>query len=120
MQIQVNTDKNIHGGESLALHVKTVVEAKLKHFRDQVTRVEAHLSDENSHKSSTGPDKKCVLEARPAGLQPLAVSHVAANVEQAISGAADKLERLLESTFGQLNTIKGRVPTGRDNVAADE
>ncbi len=115
MQIQVNTDKNIHGGETLTLKVKTVVDASLSRFRDQITRVEAHLSDESAHKSG-GADKKCVLEARPAGLHPLAVTHVAANLEQAIHGAAEKLERLLDSTFGQLNTVKGRTPTGREEV----
>ena len=115
MQIQVNTDKNIHGGETLTLKVKNVVDATLSRFRDQITRIEAHLSDENAHKSS-GADKKCVLEARSAGLHPLAVTHVAANLEQAIQGAAEKLERLLDSTFGQLNTVKGRTPIGREEV----
>ena len=115
MQIQVNTDKNIHGGETLTLKVKTVIGASLNRFRDQITRVEAHLSDETSHKSGV-VDKKCVLEARPAGLHPLAVTHVAANLEQAIHGATEKLERLLDSTFGQLNTVKGRTPTGREEV----
>ena len=115
MQVQVNTDKNIHGGESLTERVKTAVDARLKRFSDHITRVEAHLSDENAHKSS-GADKKCVLEARPAGLKPLAVSHVADNMEQAIHGAAEKLERLLDSTFGQLNNVKGRTPTGREEV----
>ena len=115
MQVQVNTDKHIHGGERLTLWVKTAVEAKLGRFADHITRVEAHLSDENSHKSG-GTDKKCVLEARPAGLQPLAVTHLAATLEQAISGAAEKLERLLDSTFGQLNSVKGRTPLGREEV----
>lgn len=112
MQIQTNTDKNIEGGERLSLHVQSLLQAKLSRFREHITRVEAHLSDESSHKSH-GDDKKCVMEARPAGLQPLAVTHFAATLDQAITGAADKLERLLEGTFGQLNTIKGRTPTGR-------
>ena len=115
MQVQVNTDKHIHGGERLTLWVKTAVDAKLGRFVDHITRVEAHLSDENSHKSG-GADKKCVLEARPAGLHPLAVTHLAATLEQAINGAAEKLERLLDSTFGQLNTVKGRTPLGREET----
>ena len=115
MQVQVNTDKNIHGGESLAERVKTAVDARLKRFSDHITRIEAHLSDENANKSG-GSDKKCVLEARPAGLKPLAVSHVADTMEQAIHGAAEKLERLLDSTFGQLNSVKGRTPSGREEV----
>ena len=46
----------------------------------------------------------------------MAVSHVADTMEQAIHGAAEKLERLLDSTFGQLNSVKGRTPTGREEV----
>lgn len=106
MQVQVNTDKNIEGGERLTQYVKTAVDAKLHRFGAQITRVEAHLSDENSHKSH-GDDKKCVLEARPAGRPPVAVTHLAPTLDQAISGAVDKLERVLDSTFGQLNHTKG-------------
>ena len=115
MQVQVNTDKHIHGGERLSLWVKTEVVAKLSRFADHVTRVEAHLSDESGHKSG-GADKKCLLEARPAGLHPLAVTHLAATLEQAVHGATEKLGRLLDSTFGQLNSVKGRVPTGREEA----
>lgn len=114
MQVQVHTDKHIHGGERLTLWVKTEVAAKLSRFGDHITRVEAHLSEDNSHKSG-GADKKCVLEVRPAGLHPLAVTHLAATLEQAIHGATDKLERLLDSTFGQLNA-KARVPAGREEA----
>lgn len=106
MQVQVNTDKNIEGGERLTEYVKTAINARLRRFGSQITRVEAHLSDETSRKSH-GDDKKCVLEARPAGLQPVAVTHLAATLDQAINGATEKLERVLDSTFGQLNHLKG-------------
>ena len=115
MQVQVNTDKHIHGGERLTLWVKTEVDAKLSRFAEHITRVEAHLSDESSHKSG-GADKKCVLEARPAGLHPLAVTHLAATLEQAVHGATEKLGRLLDSTFGQLNSVKGRIPASREET----
>jgi hypothetical protein len=42
------------------------------------------------------------LEARLAGLQPIAVSHQAATLEQAIVGAAEKLEHSLDSVLGRL------------------
>ncbi|OGB00861.1 MAG: ribosomal subunit interface protein [Burkholderiales bacterium RIFCSPHIGHO2_12_FULL_61_11] len=105
MQVQVNTDKNIEGGDRLTEYVKTAINARLRRFGSQITRVEAHLSDGSSHKSH-GDDKKCVLEARPAGLQPVVVTHLAETLDQAISGAAEKLERMLDSTFGQLNNPK--------------
>jgi ribosome-associated translation inhibitor RaiA len=99
MQVQVNTGKNIEGGERLAQYVKATVDAKLHRFVEQVTRIEAHLSEENSHKTHD-EDKKCVLEARPAGKPPVAVTHQAATLDQAIHGAVEKMERVLETTFG--------------------
>ncbi|MGC4097520.1 MAG: HPF/RaiA family ribosome-associated protein [Nitrospira sp.] len=102
MQIQVNTDNNIHGREAVVALVHTGVEGAVSRFRDRITRVEAHLSDTNGHKTK-GDDIRCVLEARLAGLQPIAVSHQASTVELALSGAADKLERSIEHTLGRLN-----------------
>ncbi len=101
MQIQVNTDNHIHGREEIVALVETSVEGAVGRFRDRITRVEAHLSDTNSHKTKDD-DIRCVLEARLAGHQPIAVTHQASTVELALSGAADKLERSVESTLGRL------------------
>ena len=101
MQVHVNTDNHIHGREEVIALVQTSVEGAIGRFRDRITRVEAHLSDTNSHKTK-GDDIRCVLEARLAGLQPIAVTHLASTVELAVSGAADKLERSVESTLGRL------------------
>ncbi|NOU11052.1 MAG: ribosomal subunit interface protein [Nitrospira sp.] len=101
MQIQVNTDNHIHGREEIVALVETSLEGAVGRFRDRITRVEAHLSDTNSHKTK-GDDIRCVLEARLAGHQPIAVTHQAATVELALSGAADKLERSVESTLSRL------------------
>ena len=113
MQIHTHTDKNIEGGERLSLHVQTLLQSKLSSFRENITRVEAHLSDESSQKSR-GDDKKCVLEARPAGMQPLVVTHFAETLDHAISGASEKMERLLDGTFGQLHTLKGKTTTVKE------
>ncbi len=113
MQIHTHTDKNIEGGERLGHHVQTLLQAKLSRFRENITRVEAHLSDESSQKARND-SKKCVLEARPAGMQPLAVTHFAETLDHAINGAAEKLERLLDATFGQLNDLKGKTTTVRE------
>ncbi len=43
------------------------------------------------------------MEARIEGRQPTAVSHQAANLDQAINRAADKLQRSIESTLGRLH-----------------
>jgi ribosome-associated translation inhibitor RaiA len=101
MQIQVNTDHNIEGREGLAEHVRTVVEKSLKKVGDRVTRVEVHLTDENSGKGGAA-DKRCVMEARVERHQPTAVTHHAPTINLAIDGAADKLERALTHLISRL------------------
>jgi ribosome-associated translation inhibitor RaiA len=101
MQIQTNTDRNITGSEGLAAQAQTIVEGALARFSDQITRVEIHLSDESGDRGGV-EDKRCLMEARLEGRQPIAVTHQAATVEQAMDGAADKLKRSIESTLGRL------------------
>jgi len=96
MKIQINTDSNIEGSEELTQQTQAVVESALERFAEHITRVEVHLSDENG-------DKRCVMEARLEGMQPVAVTDQAENMEQAINGAADKLERLLDHELGRLS-----------------
>jgi ribosome-associated translation inhibitor RaiA len=101
MKIQVNTDAHIEGREALAVHVGATVEHALRRFQDQVTRVEVHLSDENG--SKTGPrDKRCAMEARLEGRQPVTVTDDAATLDQAVRGAADKLARLIDNQLGRV------------------
>jgi ribosome-associated translation inhibitor RaiA len=106
MHIQVNSDHHIVVTESFATKIQALVVDALSRHSHQLTRVEVHLSDENSSKEG-GHDKKCVLEARPAGLKPLAVSDKAATIDEAIDGAIAKLDHLLEHTFGRLHSNKG-------------
>jgi ribosome-associated translation inhibitor RaiA len=103
MQIQINTDKNVVGDDRLAQRVVPALEDALDRFSAQITRLEVHLSDEDSDKKAGAGDKRCMLEARLAGLQPISVSHMAATLEQAVDGAADKLKRSLDSTLGRLD-----------------
>jgi ribosome-associated translation inhibitor RaiA len=101
MQIHINTDRNIEGHEALAAQVSGVVESALSRFSDRITRVEVHLSDENSAKNGGHDDIRCMMEARLEGRQPVAVTHQAVTVELAVDGAAGKLTRLIESTLGR-------------------
>lgn len=116
MQIQVNTDHNIEGREKLAHHIETDVMAALGRFGDKITRVEVHLSDETGPKSG-GVDKRCLMEARLAGLKPVAVSHEGKTLEEAYDGAAKKMQRMLESTLGRLNDHKGATSIRSEDVA---
>ena len=107
MQIQINTDRHIEGHEALAAQVSDVVESALSRISDYITRVEVHLSDENSNKKG-GNDMRCAMEARLKGRQPITVTHQAATLDQAVDGATDKLTRLIESTLGRLRDQKSR------------
>lgn len=102
MQIQINTDRNIQGHQGLSTKISGAVESSLSRFREYITRVAVHLSDENSHKR--GPnDMRCMMEVRLRGLQPIAVTHQAATLELAVDGASDKLIRLIENHVGRLH-----------------
>jgi ribosome-associated translation inhibitor RaiA len=102
MQIQVNSDKHI----SMHAALSTFIEGRLRHvldrFEGQLTRIEVHLSDENGNKSGS-QDKRCLLEARPKRYQSLIVTNDSPEVTTAVSGAVEKMQRLLETTFGRLS-----------------
>lgn len=104
MHIRVNTDRNIEGSDRLASNMEAIVRDAIARFADRITRVEMHLSDENSRDKGGTADKRCLLEARLAGLRPVVVSHVADSVEQAVDGAAEKLARSLDHTLGRLES----------------
>ena len=106
MQIQIHTDSNIDGGEKLIARFSSVVEGALERFSDRITRVKIHLSDQNAGKSGQD-DKRCMMEARLEGRQPITVTHQAASLDQAVDGAAHKLTRLIEGTLGRLHDHPG-------------
>jgi ribosome-associated translation inhibitor RaiA len=101
MIIQINTDNHIEGREALAEETSATVESTLGHLAEHITRVEVHLSDENSDKGGAH-DKRCMMEARLEGHQPIAVTDEAETIDQAIDGAAEKLKRSLDHTLGRL------------------
>ena len=94
MQIKVHTDNHITGDERLDEYTDGLIRGAVEHFQDYVTRVDAHLADENGAKGSDG-DKRCTLEAHVAGQAPIAVTAHAGTVREAMSGAAAKLEKVL-------------------------
>jgi ribosome-associated translation inhibitor RaiA len=105
MQIQINTDHNVPSHAAMTARVSGIVENSLGRFSARITRVEVHLSDENGNKSSPN-DKRCMMEARLKGRQPVAVSRQAATMDEALDGAGDKLARLLESALGRVHDQK--------------
>lgn len=101
MHIEINTDNHLQTDESVVRHVHQTLEGALSRFSGQVTRVEVHLHDRNASKKGDN-DKHCLLEARLEGRPPLAASDDAATLAAAISGAAKKLQRVLDTDLGRL------------------
>jgi len=94
MQIKVHTDNHITGDERLDEYTDALIRGAVEHFQDYVTRVDAHLADENSGKGPS-QDKRCTLEAHVAGQAPVAVTAHAGTVREAMTAAAGKLEKVL-------------------------
>ena len=101
MQIQINTDKNVTGNEELIASSTSLISQELSRYSNQITRVEVHFSDEDGSKDGVN-DKRCMVEARLAGMKPIAVTNQANTHEQAFFGAIDKLKTSLETITGRL------------------
>lgn len=99
MQILLNTDHNTDGRHEMADHLSRVVKDALHRFGDHITRVEAHLSDENSLVKPTPDEIQCTLEARLAGMDSVVVKDRAGNAHQAIQGALGKLKRAVATAL---------------------
>jgi ribosomal subunit interface protein len=108
MHVQLTTDNHIEGSAKLTSYVQSLVTDSLQRFNGRLTRVEVHLSDENSGKKSGSNDKRCSMEARVTGRQPVAVNATAPNIDQALDSAVNKLEKALATTFGRLEDSRNR------------
>ncbi|MDP2367756.1 HPF/RaiA family ribosome-associated protein [Rhodoferax sp.] len=107
MQIQVNTDDHIHGGDSLAQWVQDEASSRLSRFVEHITRLEVFLTDVDSGKSGVN-DKRCRLEARVANRQPVTVTADADKMANAFIAAVDKLSRALDTDLGRVKDRNGR------------
>jgi archaellum component FlaG (FlaF/FlaG flagellin family) len=101
MIILLNTDNNLAGSEELSQTVEELISKSLDRFAEHTTRVEVHLTDENSHKPGES-DKRCVLEARLEGMHPIAVSDNGDTHLQTVKRATDKLKAALDTAIGRL------------------
>jgi ribosome-associated translation inhibitor RaiA len=117
MQIQFNAQDSVDGHDVVAQHAQEVVRKALHRFGDHVTRVEIHISDVNGPKDAGGHDKRCVMEARLAGLHPLAVTELAGSVHQSIEGATQKLKRALDSAVGKMQEQRRTALVSDDLIA---
>ena len=105
MKIQVNSDKTISVNASLIRFVKGEMRRVLGRFATRLTRIEVHLSDVDNRKTGQA-DKRCLVEARPAGARPVSTRAKAGDLGFAVGQAGAKMKRLLTTFFSR----KGRRP----------
>ena len=116
MQVQVNTGNGVENKETLNRWANGFLNEALARFRQEITRVEVQFTDENRAKGGAD-DKRCMLEARLTGHDPVAVNNYAPTQDEAIRGATIKLLRALEHTLGKLERHEHR---DRDTIRKSE
>ncbi len=109
MQVQITSDSTISMHNKLSDSIGAYILNVLRRFDPYLTRVEVHLTGEANKAGLDSPrDKRCVLEARPRHHQILVASAASTDIDSAFAGAAAKLHRLLESTYGRLGDKRRR------------
>jgi Sigma 54 modulation protein / S30EA ribosomal protein len=118
MQVLVDSDHHIASGGDLTQRVQGVVEGRLDRYGGRITRVSVHLHDLNGDTNGGRAGQlgardarrtlRCLMEVRLGGMMPLAVSHEAPTLAEAIHVAADKLERALDHALGKLEDTTGQ------------
>lgn len=103
MIIQFNADRHLTVHEGFNDKLTDRLKKELNRFIEHITRLEVHLSDVNAEKK-TANDKKCLIEARVKGKQPVAVTAFGDTHELAVYGAAEKLKNSLDSIFGRMHS----------------
>lgn len=98
MQIQFNF-AHTEASDALEAFTREHLDSAIGRFEDRITRIEAHLSDTNGQHKSGPHDKHCMLEARPKGMDPVAVDASDDEFETAIRDAVGKLRRALTTRF---------------------
>ncbi|RAK67187.1 HPF/RaiA family ribosome-associated protein [Phenylobacterium kunshanense] len=106
VQVLVNTDNHLPGNVAVASRVEAAVRQGLRRFESHITHVEVFLADENAAKSGPG-DKRCSIEARPRGADPLAASDRGASIDEAVTSALGKLARVLDKELSKRRDHKG-------------
>jgi len=115
MQVQVNTSNGVDNKDTLDRWASEYLNEALGRFSQDITRVEVQLRDVNNGKKGAD-EKRCMLEARITGREPVAAKHHAPSQDEAIRGATQRLIHLLDHTLGKLERHQHR---DRDTIRKD-
>ena len=102
MFIQINTDNQVASDSERDARLEEQVKQRLARFEDRITDVEIHVSD-----AQGASDMRYTLEARMAGVPPVAVADNGATVDRAVLNAAKKAARALDHQVGKISDTKG-------------
>ncbi|BAK65098.1 hypothetical protein SLG_04230 [Sphingobium sp. SYK-6] len=106
MDVQINSDNVTDFRSDNVQTAEDQIRSRLDRFSRRLTRVELHLRDHDGPQTRTADGLEAMLEARPAGGQPLAVSHKAREPLEALGGALAKLVARLDSAFGKADRVR--------------
>ena len=95
MQIRIHAPHAAGASVSIDDWARRSLQEALSRFANELSALEVHFSDDNAARVSAD-HKRCTLEARLHGREPLAVQHQAERLDEALQGARAKLERALE------------------------
>ena len=101
MIIQLNTDKNLTIHSEYEAQITEKLNKDLDRYSEYISRIEVHMSDENGSKAGVN-DKKCLLEARIEGKQPVAASDLGDTYDLALKGATEKLKSALNTIVSKM------------------
>lgn len=101
MHIEINY-RDGKSSQALDDQIRESLQHTLGHLSERLTRLEVHLGDENAQKHGAN-DKRCLVEARPKGLDPIAVETHGEDYYETVRDAAGKLKRALETRFAKLS-----------------
>lgn len=105
MDFQFNTDNNIEGTEEMASRAEARVRERLARFETRLTRIEVHVRDIDGT-TSGARGIEAVIEARPAGREPVSSSDRGTEPAAAVNAALAKLVTRLDSEFGKLDRLR--------------
>ena len=118
MQIQVRSNQSVQTPASLEAWARGELDTALARFGDELTSLEVHLEDVKASRLSAD-HKRCTLEARLRGHEPVAVQHAAERLDEALRGACDKLLRSLDRTLARQRDATHRQRTSIRRDAGD-
>ncbi len=96
MIVQLNFS-NLPPTPALERHIETKLRSALKRFSPRLTRVEVHVADLNGQKHGTN-DKRVIIEARAAGMDPISVESRGGDLYQVIRAGSKKMRQVLSRT----------------------